>query len=218
MPLVSALYAALVAILAVLLGLRVVALRQRHRVGIGDGGQPPLARAIRVHGNLVETAPLALLLLQLSASCRANSNNDDENTGRSQHTAGCTGWSPGCPAVACGQSMALIQSRICTNDDDTGDDFFGSATHHHHHISSSQTITCIGRLCSWGCCPALMVCSDGEHVVGLGCVGQLLHELRMGLPDTRPHLRRRHMRHVCGISIADPSLSHWCDVWMDEWS
>ena len=71
MPLVSALYAALVAILAVLLGLRVVALRQRHRVGIGDGGQPPLARAIRVHGNLVETAPLALLLLLLAELCGA---------------------------------------------------------------------------------------------------------------------------------------------------
>ncbi len=65
-PLVSALYAALLAILAVALGLRVVALRVRHRVGIGDGGNASLARAMRVHGNLVETAPLALLLLLLA--------------------------------------------------------------------------------------------------------------------------------------------------------
>jgi uncharacterized membrane protein YecN with MAPEG domain len=60
---VTGLYAGLVALLVVALGGRVVRLRQQHRVGIGDGGQPALARAIRAHGNLIENAPLLLLLL-----------------------------------------------------------------------------------------------------------------------------------------------------------
>jgi len=62
-PLISAAYAALIGVLAVALGLRVVRLRVRHRIGIGDGGQAELGRAVRVHGNLIETAPLALILL-----------------------------------------------------------------------------------------------------------------------------------------------------------
>ncbi|MCW5752772.1 MAG: MAPEG family protein [Alphaproteobacteria bacterium] len=49
----------------ILLGLswRVVDLRRRHRINLGDGGRPDLERAIRVHGNFVEYVPLALLLL-----------------------------------------------------------------------------------------------------------------------------------------------------------
>jgi len=66
LPLVTALYAALLALLAVALGAWVVTLRVRHRVGLGDGGQSRLTRAIRAHGNLLETAPLALLLLLLA--------------------------------------------------------------------------------------------------------------------------------------------------------
>ncbi len=66
LPLVTALYAALLALLAVALGAWVATLRVRHRVGLGDGGQSRLTRAIRAHGNLLETAPLALLLLLLA--------------------------------------------------------------------------------------------------------------------------------------------------------
>jgi uncharacterized membrane protein YecN with MAPEG domain len=65
-PLVTALYAAPLALLAVALGVWIVTLRFRLRVGIGDGGHRILARAIRVHANLLETAPLALLLLALA--------------------------------------------------------------------------------------------------------------------------------------------------------
>jgi len=71
LPLVTALYAALLALLAVALGAWVVTLRVRHRVGLGDGGQSRLTRAIRAHGNLLETAPLALLLLLLLAELTA---------------------------------------------------------------------------------------------------------------------------------------------------
>ncbi len=57
------LYAALVALLAIGLAARVVVLRRRLRVGLGSGEEKALERAIRAHGNLVEYAPLALVLL-----------------------------------------------------------------------------------------------------------------------------------------------------------
>ena len=65
-PLISALYAAPLAVLAVGLGARIAMLRVRLRVGIGDGGKAELSRAIRVHANLLETAPIALLLLLIA--------------------------------------------------------------------------------------------------------------------------------------------------------
>lgn len=62
---ITPLYAALCGLLLIVLALRVVRLRQRHGVGIGDGGQKDLAKAIRVHANFVEYVPMALLLLFL---------------------------------------------------------------------------------------------------------------------------------------------------------
>lgn len=61
----TVLFAGLLALILVFLAARVIRLRVRHRVGIGDGGQPDLARAIRVHGNFVEYTPLGLLLILL---------------------------------------------------------------------------------------------------------------------------------------------------------
>ena len=46
-----------------LLTARVIVLRVRFKVNAGDGGHAPLAQAIRAHANLLELAPLALLLL-----------------------------------------------------------------------------------------------------------------------------------------------------------
>jgi uncharacterized membrane protein YecN with MAPEG domain len=63
---ITGLYSGLVALLVVGLGVRVALMRMRHRVGLGDGGVAELARAIRAHGNLVEYAPLALLLLLIA--------------------------------------------------------------------------------------------------------------------------------------------------------
>lgn len=71
MPAVTGLYAALMAFLLIVLGLRVVALRRRHRVGIGDGGQGGLQQAIRVHANAVEWALPVLLLLLVAELNRA---------------------------------------------------------------------------------------------------------------------------------------------------
>jgi uncharacterized membrane protein YecN with MAPEG domain len=60
---ITMLYAGLCAILVVILGLRVVVFRFRHKIGLGDGGDPALQRRVRVHANAVENLPLALLLL-----------------------------------------------------------------------------------------------------------------------------------------------------------
>ena len=60
---ITMLYAGLCTILVVVLGLRVVLFRFRHRIGIGDGGDATLQRRVRVHANAIENLPLALLLL-----------------------------------------------------------------------------------------------------------------------------------------------------------
>lgn len=62
---VTALYAGLVALLFMLCVVQVVRQRLRSGVGLGDGGDPRLLQAIRVHANLAEYAPIVLLLLLL---------------------------------------------------------------------------------------------------------------------------------------------------------
>ena len=60
---VTSLYTALLALWVVVLIARVVMLRWRLRAGEGDGGHRDLAKAIRVHGNAIETMPIALLTM-----------------------------------------------------------------------------------------------------------------------------------------------------------
>lgn len=62
---VTALYAGLLGILFVALAARIPPLRYKAKAGIGDGGDPKLARAVRVHGNFAENVPLALILMAL---------------------------------------------------------------------------------------------------------------------------------------------------------
>lgn len=62
---VTPLYAALCGILLVVLSLRVSLLRRKYAVGIGDGGEAELQRAIRVQGNFIEYVPTGLILLLL---------------------------------------------------------------------------------------------------------------------------------------------------------
>ncbi|HYT98291.1 MAG TPA: MAPEG family protein, partial [Casimicrobiaceae bacterium] len=62
MPAIAAFYAGLTGLLLVVLALRVSARRMRLKVGLGDGGDELLRRAIRVHANAVEWA-LPILLL-----------------------------------------------------------------------------------------------------------------------------------------------------------
>jgi uncharacterized protein len=64
LPAITAFYAALLCLLLVALALPVSRLRMKERIGIGDGGNPELARAIRAHANAVEwVLPLLLLML-----------------------------------------------------------------------------------------------------------------------------------------------------------
>lgn len=60
---VTALWTALVALWILLLMVQVVRLRWTRRVGTGDGGDKDLTKAIRIHGNAIETMPIALLLM-----------------------------------------------------------------------------------------------------------------------------------------------------------
>lgn len=57
------LYASLLVVIYLILAARIIRLRWRYRVGIGEGDAMPLKVAIRVHGNFAEYVPLALLLL-----------------------------------------------------------------------------------------------------------------------------------------------------------
>ena len=59
----TSLYAALAGLMFFALAIRTIGLRRQARVSIGDGGQPRLQRAIRVHGNFAEYVPLALVLI-----------------------------------------------------------------------------------------------------------------------------------------------------------
>ncbi|QQS14529.1 MAG: MAPEG family protein [Rhodospirillales bacterium] len=71
MPHISAFYGALLAFICVGLAVSVIRHRQRSKVGIGDGGDAGLQRAIRVFGNFAEYAPLALILIALVELCGA---------------------------------------------------------------------------------------------------------------------------------------------------
>jgi uncharacterized protein len=60
---ITALYTGLLALVMLALALRVIRLRWKLRVGLGDGGDKAMSRAIRIHGNATEHVPIALLLL-----------------------------------------------------------------------------------------------------------------------------------------------------------
>ena len=60
---VTPLYAAIIALLFVLLSVRTLRLRRRFQVAIGPGKEPLLSRAMRVHANFAEYVPIALILM-----------------------------------------------------------------------------------------------------------------------------------------------------------
>ncbi len=62
---ITGIYAALGALLLLVLAIRVTLHRRRLQIGIGDNGDDVLARRIRAHANSVEYLPIALLLLLL---------------------------------------------------------------------------------------------------------------------------------------------------------
>lgn len=56
-------YAAALAVMYVLLAGLVIRQRFKTRIGLGDGQQPDLVKAVRIHGNFAEYVPLLLVLL-----------------------------------------------------------------------------------------------------------------------------------------------------------
>jgi len=56
-------YASLLGLLYIGLAINIILLRKKFKVGINDGGNKDLAKAIRVHGNFSEYVPIALILL-----------------------------------------------------------------------------------------------------------------------------------------------------------
>ena len=73
MPLISALYTGVFALLLIALAWLVSRRRRRMGIGLGAGGDAQLERAIRVHANAVEWGlPLLLLLLIAAGLSRAS--------------------------------------------------------------------------------------------------------------------------------------------------
>jgi uncharacterized membrane protein YecN with MAPEG domain len=60
---ITLLYAGLCTLLVLFLAIRVISLRMKAKIGLGDGGDHELQRRVRVHANSVEYLPLALILL-----------------------------------------------------------------------------------------------------------------------------------------------------------
>lgn len=69
---VTALYAGLLALLYVILSARVILVRRGERISVGDGGNSELLRRVRVHANFAEYAPMAIVLMGLAESSKAD--------------------------------------------------------------------------------------------------------------------------------------------------
>lgn len=65
-PVVTPIYAALLTVLLIILSFRVINIRKSDRISLGDGGNPALLRRIRAQANLVEYAPMGLVLLLIA--------------------------------------------------------------------------------------------------------------------------------------------------------
>ena len=71
MPVVTALYGGIVGLLLLVLAARVSGMRWKLKIGMGDAGDRTLQRAVRAHGNAVEWAIVAVLLLLVAELTRA---------------------------------------------------------------------------------------------------------------------------------------------------
>ena len=59
--------AGLLGLLAVALTVHVGLMRGRKRINLGDGGDAEMQAAVRAHGNLMEFAPLTLLMIYMAS-------------------------------------------------------------------------------------------------------------------------------------------------------
>lgn len=74
-PVITALYAALNALLNIALAYQVTRLRHAHKTSHGGSDDPtsPLSIGMRAHGNNAEYVPLALVMLLVTELCGGNS-------------------------------------------------------------------------------------------------------------------------------------------------
>jgi uncharacterized membrane protein YecN with MAPEG domain len=74
-PVITALYAALNALLNIALAYRVTTLRHAHKTSLGGSDDPraPLNLGIRAHGNNAEYVPLAIVMLLITELCGGKS-------------------------------------------------------------------------------------------------------------------------------------------------
>lgn len=70
---IVALYAGILGLLAAALTMNVILNRVRTKVDFGDGGVASLMQALRAHGNFVEQAPIALILIGCAEAAGARS-------------------------------------------------------------------------------------------------------------------------------------------------
>jgi uncharacterized protein len=64
----TALYAALLVPIFILLSVRVIRTRRGRKIAIGDGQDQQMLRAMRVHANFAEYVPMSLLMMALAES------------------------------------------------------------------------------------------------------------------------------------------------------
>jgi uncharacterized protein len=62
---ITSFYAAILALLYVVLAGFVIRQRFKHRVGLGTGKEPQLLQTVRMHGNFAEYVPFLLILIAL---------------------------------------------------------------------------------------------------------------------------------------------------------
>lgn len=62
---VTAVFAAVTAFLTLFLAWRVTTFRRKYKTGLGDDGQRDFQVAIRAHANLVEYAPITLIMMAI---------------------------------------------------------------------------------------------------------------------------------------------------------
>ena len=60
---ITSYYAAVLALLFILLSIKTIKTRRQHKVAIGDGGEKSILRASGVHANFAEYVPLTILLI-----------------------------------------------------------------------------------------------------------------------------------------------------------
>lgn len=70
---ITTLSACMLALLLVILSLRIIGVRRGEKVSLGSDGNETLERRIRAQGNLVEYAPIGLILIGLAELQQANS-------------------------------------------------------------------------------------------------------------------------------------------------